>query len=279
MIYDLALHPNPLNLKTRRGLILRGKSLGEVAPLPGYSKETLDDCLKNLDVSFPSVRFANSSSELDLFDARDIEISPLLIDSFDFSGPATTYKIKVGHISLTDAISRLKKIKKEHPNLKLRIDANRKWTLMQALQFADNFTKSDFAYLEEPVNTFDELLAFSKKTSFPVAVDESLYDQPIDRILKLSSLRALVIKPTLFGGMEDIEACQKIIGDIPIVLSSSFESGMGLLSICKIASHLELTEPVGIDTYRFFKRDLLKKPLDLSKAKVPAKWMTSFSLL
>ena len=60
-------------LETKNGQV----GWGEVAPLPGFSQETLDEAIKDLiegnDSSLPSVQWGKSSAILDLLNPIEIE--------------------------------------------------------------------------------------------------------------------------------------------------------------------------------------------------------------
>jgi hypothetical protein len=55
----------------------------------------------------------------------------------------------------------------------------------------------------------------------------------------------------------------------PIVLSGAFESGVGIFQIASFIQRLSLPLlPLGIDTYRFLKKDLLQSPFIFSGGKI-----------
>jgi o-succinylbenzoate synthase len=213
----------------REGIILQEKDrFAEIAPLPFFSKETLDEALDDLygAKKTPSVQFALSCLEEKLTKVR-VKIAP---------------KLKLGHLSVFDAIALVKMAKKP-----VRVDCNRKWTLAMALEFAKAFHKEEFDYIEEPVGSWEELIAFSKATGFPIAIDESIHENWSEIV----SLKAIVVKPTLLGKIPDVPKPLKLI------LSSSYESGIGLLHIARLGKDLE--EPLGIDTV--FPDNLLETPI------------------
>lgn len=258
----------------------KGIFWGEIAPLPGRSKESLKDAekeIKNILLhggkpALPSVQFA-------LFAAQNPISLP--ISSFIWEEAKDVLscmkkggkvcKVKVGHFPVEKAVEVVKEIKREFPEKILRLDASQKWTLKEALFFAKHFQKEDFAYLEEPVQSFEELFLFSKTTSFPIGVDESLITQPLEKIFSIPSLAALIVKPTIWGGLD---ACRKLLDEakkrkLSFILGSAFESGVGLYAIASLACALEHTEEaLGIDTYRFLQEDVLKEPPLFSEGKV-----------
>ena len=233
----------------REGLILQiNNSYGEIAPLPKFSKETLDEARAETlnwirtgeTPTLPSVRWGIACAQTPLQSVH-LPLCALNQPRLGFS----TLKLKLGHLPLHDAIAL---VKHHYRNYTLRLDCNRAWTLAQALEFASHFKPADFAYLEEPVRTFDELIRFSETTHFPIAVDEHIHSD----LSQLPSLTTVVVKPTLVGHIP------KILPHLNLVLSSSHETGLGLLHIARSATN---TLPIGLDTYR---HDILTSPIDCS---------------
>lgn len=240
------LYEYALKLKTgalRKGLIVEWDgNFGEIAPLPHFSKETFEEAkketllwLKNdIEPKLPSVRFGIACAQRPLQSVH-IPLSSL--------GPKTgfsTMKLKVGHLTVTEAVNLARTYLGK---ARLRLDFNQKWKLGEALEFAKHFDPNDFEYLEEPVNP-DALIEFSNETAFPIALDES-QDRNWDEI---PSLKAIVIKPTIVGSIP------KVPSHLKLVLSSSYETGLGLLHIANLARD---TTPIGLDTYEVFEEDIL----------------------
>jgi O-succinylbenzoate synthase len=254
-LYQYRLRVQSHHWTLREGLILQyGDGFGEIAPLPGFSRETLEQAREELlrilpDLSLatlPSVRFGITSAQSPLSSIR-IPLAALSEPRPGFQ----TLKLKLGHLSIEEAISL---VKQHYKQFRLRLDCNRAWTLPQALHFARHFQPTDFEYLEEPLQTFEELIAFSTQTHFPIALDEHISSD----WSRIPSLKTLVIKPTLTGTIPPIP------DSLNLVLSSSYESGLGLLHIAHLAQKLHPTIPVGLDTYRSFSEDLLTHPIDCS---------------
>ncbi len=229
--------------RNREGLLLQTEEgWGEIAPLPGFSLETLSqakaeilDVLRfNKKPTLPSVLFGLSVKPL----------SPIKVRLAALNNPKPdcgTLKLKLGHLSVDEGVALVKKYVGKY---RLRLDCNRKWNLSQALLFVSYFHPSDFEYLEEPVDRYEDLVQFSDQTKFPIAVDESLRE---NSCLNIPTLAAAIIKPTLSGGVPLVP--------FPIILSSSYESSLGILQIAQLANP-EI--PQGLDT---FSPDFLDPPL------------------
>ena len=257
--YRILLKP-PLNT-IREGLLLElDGGWGEIAPLSGFSQETLLDCEIELKKLWPSIRTAKSSLpavEWGLRCARQPwppkpfqrTLSALLWEAPVPSGYKTA-KLKVKDLPIKEAVRRVQAIKQQ--GCIVRLDCNGSWTLDQAIEFAAHFHPEDFDYLEEPVRSLKDLKTFSLKTGFPLALDESLDKHAWQEI---PTLKAIVIKPMVWGSIP------KIPSSLHLVISGVYETGIGTLHAAASPSCL----PAGLDTYRYLSEDILKTPLQMNQ--------------
>jgi hypothetical protein len=179
-------------------------------------------------------------------------LKPLKVPLCAFQTPiekCTTLKLKIGHLSVPEAIFLVNQYKFKH---RLRLDCNRKWNLEEAIYFTSHFDVNDFDYIEEPVSNFSDLIQFSKITAFPVAVDESYNEKSLQEIL---SLKAVIIKPMIFGSLP---TCP-----YPTILSSTYETSLGHLLIARLASFNTL--PLGLGTFQLCSDSILQPPLRVSQ--------------
>ena len=272
-------------LESREGLLVEyideegRRGVGEVAPLPGWSRESLEDAEQQLIHGsehnyFPSVAFGLESAQLGIMTAPKLPLAfpinrllsgsakEMLLEAEGFAKRgALCLKLKLGSLGFHEAIEVVRALK---GTFRLRLDLNRRWSLQQSLRFFSAFSPEDYEYVEEPCSNPSDLAYFP----YPFAVDESLRELPLEEILAYPSLKALIFKPTLQGGIrvgEVLAQAAKKHG-IDLILSSAHESGVGITQIALLAHHLELTHlPLGLDTYRFLKSDLLQDPLEFSE--------------
>jgi len=272
-----------LSYPTQRiGIFLRLKdaegkeSIGEIAPLPGRSAETLEESLQELKkvrdkfiqkelspVFFPPSLMFGLEMALHQFMHPLTQNIPFLLqyifDNHHAHFPSSTSPIKVKLPSSTiQAIELCQNIIKTHQNA-IRIDAGREWDLQQAIQFCSHFSPDNFVYIEDPVKDFSDLKRFHESTNFSFALDDHLLFQPMERILSLNGLSHIVLKPMIHGG---IHVCQEIVNkakekNVSTTLSCTYETEIGLMHIVRMAHLLGITEPLGIDTKQFFTESLL----------------------
>jgi O-succinylbenzoate synthase len=297
---DLRGHLYELPLITgqiRRGLILemvddRGcRSLGEIAPLPIWSQEslaealeqfnqkhhkimevkwTLSNCfeeLKRLDL-FPSVCFGLESALMTLLapiNRERVELSALLMGTQEailkqaelrYAEGYRSAKLKVASLSFDQAADVIETLKKR---FYLRIDVNRAWATEDSLEFFRQFPLGTFDYVEEPFCNPQDLHLFSH----PLAVDESFPQELcLQELERLPKLKALIYKPTIQGGLArciPLYQWAKKRG-VQIVLSSSFETEIGLAQIALMAQRLGLKTPLGLGTYHHVQKHLSQVP-------------------
>lgn len=263
-----------------------GISHGEIAPYPSLSKETLSQSIQQLthimpflqniewNLSqltlldtlklYPSVHFALESALLALLDPLPdftCELCGLIQGSLSnmmqqaedaIQKGYSTLKIKIGHLSISDALSLIKRFSA----VKLRLDINRCYNPKQAWALISHLSLRQIEYIEEPLDDIEAL----KEFPFPFALDETIRDHDITPLLAHPHLKALIIKPPLLGAYSAVRNL-KSLGS-PLVLSSCYESGLGLMQVAALGKRLDLlTQPSGLDTYRLIKNDLIQPPI------------------
>lgn len=262
--YNIPISTPLLTISKRRGLILETeRGFGEAAPLPGWSKESIDDILAsipNFDAhpsaafglrcaehpfprSFPSIPLAALVTNL-------YEAENALLNGFK------TLKVKIGSYCVPKALDLISRI--QLPHVQLRIDVNRRWSFDEARLFLNQLNPMGIEYIEEPTADLGQL---HKLPPFPLALDETLRE-PKNIWMRLPNLHAFVLKPTLLGSRLDflIRLGQK--EKKKLVFSSSFESAIGLLHIAHLQERFSLQTAVGLDTHRFFNGNFFPMPIN-----------------
>lgn len=236
-----------LKLETDQGKV----GWGEIAPLPGFSQETYEEALADLlegkESELPSVRWGQAAAMLDLVSPLDIESIPIRTLEQE--------KIKVGHLSLNDAIQKTEKTECSG------VDMNRSWSLEEALAFAGHFP--DLDYFEEPLKSGED----ASKFPYPVALDESLRESAVP---PYPTVKAHVIKPMLHG-----YPLPKKTKEVDFILSSSYESELGIHQIAKLAYRLEIPlKPMGLGTTHLFEEPLFEETLHVKERRLyfPKTW-------
>jgi len=298
-------------LNERKGFILSitdelgNSSLGEIAPLPGFSSESLDEaredlsgllhilsgmetgddlqCIKDLSEDYiltSSARFGFEQAMLGLLIKRDRSISEKLflktktqIDVNAVVGLGcdgnvisqienkmlegfSTFKIKAGRNNFTDDLNLIKGIRRRFGGaIKIRLDANGKWDFEKARCNIEMLEIFDIEYIEEPCGGIENLIALSEISSIPVAIDESLVSMQFAfDVMEQSSIPFIIIKPMIRGALiENIELIrQAAILDRNIIISSSFETALGISQLAFLSSLTHHSYAHGLDTIDYF---------------------------
>lgn len=256
---------------------------GEIAPLPSRSKETLGQALQQfyqkrkeiLSIDwqestclsfigklqlFPSVSFALESALLDILSPLppfSPPVSALLMGSVEEilqhaearkNEGYKSAKLKVGRLSFNDAKIVIDAFK---DTFLLRIDVNRAWETKECLEFFSQYPLDAFEYVEEPFKEIADLPLFTH----PLAIDESFpQDLCLEELEALPMLKAVIYKPMIQGGMAYCLPLQAWanVKKISFILSSGFETELGLSSILAMWQRLSLTTSVGIGTHHYF---------------------------
>jgi len=253
----LYYYSRPFKGELREGVLMRlerenGRvGWGEVAPLPGFSNETLEEAIADLiegnDSSYPSVQWGRASAMLDLINPLEIESIPVRTLHQD--------KIKIGHLSLENAIKKVESFEKAG------VDMNQNWNLEDALKLAKRFPFLE--YFEEPLKSTEDHSQFP----YPVALDESLRTSSSP---SYPNVKAHVIKPTLHG-----YPLPKKVKGVDFILSSSYESEIGIYQIAKLAFRLKIPlKPMGLGTCHLFDEPLFDESPQIINQRLyfPKKW-------
>jgi len=144
-------------------------------------------------------------------------------------------KIKVGP---TGDLERVIAIHLAAPDAALRIDANRAWTRALTRSLLHALAELPVDFVEEPCPDAHELLA--EALPCPIALDESLValtDVQLAAALASPGLAALVLKPTLLGGLA---ACRALASRAAaagkdVVVTHALEGPIGTAACAELA--------------------------------------------
>jgi O-succinylbenzoate synthase len=177
-------------------------------------------------------------------------------------------KVKVGRADAEADATRVRRLRGLlGPDVALRLDANRLWTWDAAVAFAEALGDVPLAYVEEPLRTPGRLPEFVEQTGLPVALDETTRERRPETLPADFPVRAVVLKPTLLGGIGETRRWAEWARarDATLVLSASYESGVGLRMLAALAGALS-EAPAGLSTYSRLADDVLRPRLSLDGA-------------
>lgn len=288
-------------LKSRDGLLVQlwqddQTGWGEIAPLPGFSQESLEQVqqatqhalaqwLQGASLSavasafgaLPSVAFGLSMADAELRallpEAANTRSAPLCHGDPDelyarlgaLPGDVEGKKVAKVKVGLYEAVGdglNVTMLLEALPDLHLRLDANRSWTPTKAAAFARYVApelRSRIAFIEEPCNTREQSREFARDTGIAIAWDESVRESGFE-VHAEPGLAAIIIKPTLTGSLT---RCRELIAQahragLQAVISSSIESSLGLNQLARMAAWLTPETAPGLDTLDLMQAQLIR---------------------
>ena len=188
----------------------------------------------------------------------------------------TTLKLKAGAERETlDLVARVRAIRAAvGPDVRLRLDVNGAWDLPTAEERLEAVARFGIEYVEQPLPADDGAGAaeLRRRVEVPVAADEAAASLvAVRRLLAEGAVDVLVVKPARVGGplaVAEIAEAAAARG-VPVVLSTLFETGIGIASALAAAARLprvvaaQFPAPLahGLATAGLLEHDLLDEPL------------------
>ena len=175
-----------------------------------------------------------------------------------------TFKLKVGNAPIAEDIATCNALTQVIADRAiLRLDANKSWSLEQAFEFCNAIDFKVIEYIEEPLKDFSEAGEFYSETLIPVAIDESLKKYSLKEVKSFDGVEIVILKPTLIGGFEKITHMveEARAYGLQTILTSTFESGIGLRALANLAASYSKHTTVGLDTAKWFSQDIVRSPL------------------
>ena len=256
----------------REGILLeQDGQWAEASPLPGFSSETIEEVIAALrgEQAVPaSLQFALQSLEEPITEPIKVPWNGLLLGDREqvlanvetcVQSGCRAAKLKVGRQDLEVEIGRVKEVRKRLPaQVRLRLDANQAWSLDEAVMFFQATNGLDLEYVEEPLQDARLLEELFSQTGAKYALDETLLGAKLSDESCLDpwpNAAALICKPTILGGRKSVEGLAG--SGKPIVFSSAFESGIGVVRIAQLAAEFSPQLAAGLDTLDWLSEDLL----------------------
>jgi L-alanine-DL-glutamate epimerase-like enolase superfamily enzyme len=160
------------------------------------------------------------------------------------------------------------------PAVRVRIDVNGAWDLESAVDRLEAIARFGIEYVEQPL-AGDDTAAWSelrRRVRVPLAADEAVTSVRAARLLlEADAVDVLVVKPARVGGPVATAEIAALAADrgVPVVVSTLFETGVGIAAGLAVAAALPVlptagsgTEPDhGLATAGLLEHDLLVEGL------------------
>lgn len=242
--------------------------------LYGLECALLDAWSQHLGISLHSLLLPHNTQARNSIEVNAVIGTPDSDEAVEFAQQAIQHgfrclKLKMGlHENPQDEIARVSALRTAiDPQVSLRLDANEKWTLEQAITILTACAQYDIQYVEQPLRAFDldGMYRLRQQVSTPIAADEAIYDrESIRRVLDWQAADVLIIKPQFIGGLYP---ARQIIQDanaagVRCVITSTLEAGISLAATLHLAAaSTEVTMACGLATLSYLEDDLLATDL------------------
>jgi len=256
-------------LRVREGVLIKGPNgWGEFAPFDDYTDQRasrwLAAAIEAAWGDFPQAK--RDAIEVNaIIPALDSMQAGALAREAVWDHGCRTVKVKVG-ASLAEDEARVVAVRDvlDGAGIKrgIRLDANAAWSVEQAVSALRRLVAYGIDYVEQPCADLADVARVRTEVDVAVAVDEGirLADAPTD--IRLDGLvDYAVCKPMTLGGASATKAIAECIG-VPVVISGSLDSGIGLTTCLAAAAALtDLPLASGLGTGALFVEDLTAPPV------------------
>lgn len=173
----------------------------------------------------------------------------------------TCLKLKVGALLFEKEVQLLREAHAAFPHAELRVDANGAFSPQDALQKLAALAAAGVSSIEQPIRPgqWDRMRELCRCSPLPIALDEELISAHGDaeRLLDTIMPQALVIKPSLHGGLAAAEKLADLAEQRGIRwwLNSALESHIGLTALAEWCGLHAPSTLHGLGTGRLFADD------------------------
>lgn len=240
-------------ITTREALLIDGPAgWGEFSPFTEYGpQESAAWLASGIEAAFTGLPEAHGEVEVNGTIPAVEDVEPVLAR---YPG-VTTFKIKVAEKgqTLDDDLRRVAAVRQLRPDAKLRVDANRGWSVDQAIEAAEKL--GELEYIEQPCATVEELAEVRRRTSTAIAADESIRRAADPyRVAELGAADVAVCKVAPLGGVDKLLRIARDL-DLDVTVASALDTAVGM-DAGLVAAKLTGSRAAGLATQRLFVEDV-----------------------
>lgn len=251
-------------IDTREALLIDGPAgWGEFSPFTEYGpRESAAWLASGIEAAFTGLPEVEGSVEVNgTVPAVDAGEVAEVLERFP---GVTTFKIKVAEAgqSLHDDLRRLAAVHSLQPDAALRVDANRGWSVDEAVAAAHAFAEvCELEYIEQPCAGVEELAELRRRLRAtmakptPIAADESIRraEDPF-RVAELGAADVAVVKVAPLGGVRRLRGIVDKLG-LDATVASALDTAVGM-DAGVAAAKLVGSRAAGLATQRLFVEDV-----------------------
>lgn len=270
--FALPLRRRFRGLDVREGVLIKGPSgWGEFAPFDDYSDPAAARWLRSaVEAAFGS--WPDPRRER-------VEVNAIIpsVGSDDAAGltreavldrGCRTVKVKVGSADLADDEARVATVRDVLDTVlgrgqgAIRVDANGAWDVARGATALRRLGAYGLQYVEQPCRTVDEMAELRRLVDVPFAADEAIRTAADPGSVRVRDIADIaVLKPAPLGGAEETLRLAASL-DVPVVISGSLDSSVGLATALAAAAALDdLPYACGLGTGALLAVDLAEPVL------------------
>ena len=271
--FAIRLHREFRGVTVREGVLIQGPSgWGEFAPFEDYTDQAasrwLSAALEAAYGSWPAGERSTVKVNA-IIPAVTAQVAAQLAGQAVLRDGCTTIKVKITGDADRDE-ARIAAIRGALDSALgtgmglIRIDANACWEPQEAIRALGRLAAYGLEYVEQPVAGVEDLRVVRSAVDVPIAVDESIRTDPGVNPRALSELAQIadvaIIKPLPVGGVNRAVQVAELVG-LPVVVSNSMDSSVGMCASLALASALDVDRACGLGTGALLASDLVADPL------------------
>lgn len=173
-------------------------------------------------------------------------------------------KLKIGAIGFDEELELLRDIRKGHPDVTLRVDANGAFASGELTEKLQKLAALEIHSIEQPIRAglWEEMARLCDAAPLPIALDEELIGihRPEAKRQLLETIRPhyIILKPSLHGGISGCTEWIALANELGIGwwITSALESSIGLNSIAQWCATLGNPLPQGLGTGSLYQNNL-----------------------
>jgi len=177
-----------------------------------------------------------------------------------------TIKLKIGAIDFNTELGLIKGIRQKYSadDITIRVDANGAFDERSVYMVLKELQRYKVHSIEQPVSPIklSLLRELAKENIVPIALDESLINQPLSSdksaLLEEISPQYIVLKPSLHGGISGTAEWIRLADKQAIAwwITSALEGSIGLAAIAQFTANYPIILPQGLGTGGIFSNNL-----------------------
>jgi L-Ala-D/L-Glu epimerase / N-acetyl-D-glutamate racemase len=163
------------------------------------------------------------------------------------------FKLKVGLPDDADRVAAVREAVGPWPAL--RVDANRAWSLEQAVTSIRAIERHDLEFVEQPCRSLEDLRQVRGRVSTPIAADESVGSlRAVRRAIELEACDVVNVKLASAGGFTAAREALRLARShrMGAFLSSTLDGPWGIAAALQLAAAEDVTLACGLATLDLF---------------------------